>query len=377
MESRSLANTLRRGSVAQMARLLRISPDGSATTVSDIRQVFDDKPGWLWLDVPVTEVDLVVELSDRFEWDRIEMEDVFDDRPIGKVVDVGSHLFTVFQSVTLIGGRVDTTEVDAFLSERLLVTIRHGTVVGIDDLWEQAGRNHGFREGGPDRMLARLAAAIVVPLLPLVSLLEERVEAVEENAMGRSREVIGQVQALRSDVARLRRFVAPQRDVMQTLSREGSRLVGFRARRRFADVNEQLFRVVESLDAARLLLGAALEIYRSAVAEEMNAVMKVLTVFSAVMLPLTLLAGIWGMNFENMPELQWRWGYPMAVGTMVVVGVGLWWVFGRIGFVSRATFRDLPRAIGLGLWEVASHPLKLVERTLRGIPDQPQPPVDS
>ena len=133
---------------------------------------------------------------------------------------------------------------------------------------------------------------------------------------------------------------------------------------RFADVHEQLFRVVETLDGARLLLGSALETYRSAVAEEMNRVMKVLTVFSAIMLPLTLMAGVWGMNFENMPELDHPLGYGFALGSMLVVGVGLWLLFIRSGFVSNVMLKKLPRAIGLGLWQVATLPIKVVSKAI-------------
>lgn len=351
---------------------------GSVSVASEAVLPFDAADGWRWLDVPVSEADLIGDLGARLGWDRIEVEDVFDDRPIGKVIDAGTHMFAVFHSVALGSHRIDTMEVDAFLSDGLLITIRHGDILQLNELWESAARNPGMREGGPDRMLARLAAALVAPLLPLVAVLEERIEEVEETAMDRHRGVIGEVQILRSDVARLRRFAGPQRDVMMTLSREDTTaLIGTRARRRFADVHEQLFRVVESLDAARLLLGAALETYRSAVAEETNTVMKVLTVFSAIILPLTLLAGIWGMNFANMPELDWQWGYAAALGSMLGVAIGLGWLFARVGFVSFAGFRKLPRAIGLGLWEVASLPIKVVERTFRAIPNDSSHDVDS
>jgi magnesium transporter len=354
-----------------MARLMEVDSSGSVRPSDGIASLFSPFDGWRWLDLGPQDHELVLELAGRLDWAKIEIEDVLDDTPIGKVIDAGPHIFAVFHCVALGSPRIDSTEVDCFLSENLLVTIRHGELAEMDAVWDDSLRAPSLVEGGPDRMLARLAAALVGSLLPLLDILEDRIEVVEDSAMEKHHSVIGEVQALRSDVTRLRRFVAPQREVMMALSREGATpLIGPRARMRFADVHEQLFRVVETLDGARLLLGSALETYRSAVAEEMNRVMKVLTVFSAIMLPLTLMAGVWGMNFDNMPELAHPLGYWFALGSMLVVGIGLWLLFIRSGFVSNVVLKKLPRAIGLGLWQVATLPIKVVSKAIN---DQPSP----
>jgi magnesium transporter len=348
-----------------MARLMEVDSSGSVRALDGIDSLFTPVEGWRWLDLGPEDHALVLDLAGRLDWARIEIEDVLDDTPIGKVIDAGPHIFAVFHCVALGSPRIDSIEVDCFLSENLLVTIRHGELAEVDAVWDDSLRAPSLVEGGPDRMMARLAAALVATLLPLLDVLEDRIEVVEDSAMEKHHSVIGEVQALRSDVTRLRRFVAPQREVMMALAREGATpLIGPRARMRFADVHEQLFRVVETLDGARLLLGSALETYRSAVAEEMNRVMKVLTVFSAIMLPLTLMAGVWGMNFENMPELELRFGYLIALGSMLVVGIGLWLLFIRSGFISKVVLKQLPRAIGLGLWQVATMPLKVVGKVI-------------
>jgi magnesium transporter len=146
---------------------------------------------------------------------------------------------------------------------------------------------------------------------------------------------------------------------MLALTREESTpLIDRRARLRFAHVYDQLYRMVESLDGARLLLAAVLETYRSAVAEATNRVMKVLTVFSAIVLPLTLIAGIYGMNFENMPELRWPAGYFLTLSVMAGTGVGLWIWFARKGYVGGPRLQDLPKAVGLGLLQVAALPVR-------------------
>lgn len=360
-----------------MARLLHMDESGRATEVGDLSSCFEFADGWRWLELTVDDRDLISVCADRQGWDGVELEDVLEDAPVGKVIDAGDHIFAVFHSVRIGEGRITSSEVDAFLDGRMLVTVRHSDVPELDEVWGMALRPNGPVEGGPDRMMARLAAAMATAVLPLLDILEDRIEAVEEAAMTRDQQVIGAVQVLRSDVTRLRRFVAPQREVMLTLSRDiSSPLLGHRARRRLADVHEHLTRVLEALEGARLLLGSALETYRSAVAEETNRTMKVLTIFSAMLLPLTVMAGVWGMNFRNMPELATRYGYFIALGSMLLVAVLTWGFFARQGFVRGLALHRLPRAIGLGLWEVAALPLKVAEHLVEPVRNVTDTDVD-
>ncbi len=351
-----------------MARLLHVDGTGRATQVEDLSGCFDFAHGWRWLDLTVEDRDLISVCADRQGWDRIELEDVLEDAPVGKVIDAGDHVFAVFHSLRFGEGRIISSEVDAFLDGRMLITIRHSDVSEVDEVWDLSLRPNGTVEGGPDRMMARLASALATAVLPLLDVLEDRIEGVEAAAIARDQQVISEVQALRSDVTRLRRFIAPQREVMLILSREiSSPLIGHPARRRLADAHEHLTRVVESLDGARLLLGSALETYRSAVAEETNRTMKVLTIFSAMLLPLTVMAGVWGMNFRNMPELATRYGYFVALGSMLLVALLTWGFFARQGFVKGLALHRLPKAIGLGLWEVATFPIKAAEHLVEPV----------
>ncbi len=324
--------------------------------------------GWKWIDIVAPDRETIEKMAGDHGWDRLSVEDVFDDSPLSKFVDFGDHVFVVLHALGPLEPRVTTIELDAFLADGLLVTIRHRPIQAIDDLIESALTRPGSADGGPDRMLARIAQATAYPYLPLVDFLDDHVEGLEDRAIVRDPSVVGEVQALRRDATRLRRFVAPQREVLLALAREGATpLIGRRARQRFADVYEQLYRTVESLDGARMLLGSVLETYRSSVAEDMNRVMKVLTVFSAIVLPLGLLAGIWGMNFANMPELAQPEGYFLALGLMAVVAIGLWVYFARKGFIGGPRLKEIPKSLGMGLFHVAALPVKglgAVVRTL-------------
>jgi magnesium transporter len=159
------------------------------------------------------------------------------------------------------------------------------------------------------------------------------------------------VLALRRDSQLLGQVVAAQRDVFQLISVEELPGITRQGRRRIVHVYDDYSRLSRTLESAPLLLISILESFRGTVAERANEVMKVLTVFSAIVLPLSLIAGIYGMNFHHMPELLWKWGYLFALVLMAVVGVGLWIYFGRRGFIGGPRLRAVPGLVGRGLVE--------------------------
>ena len=184
--------------------------------------------------------------------------------------------------------------------------------------------------------------------------------------------VVSEVLALRRDAVTLRRVLAPQRDAAAEISRADHRVITDRARRRFADVVDTAATAADSLDSARLMLGSILETYRGAVAERTNEATQTLTVFAAILLPLSLITGVYGMNFDRMPELAWRWGYYGVLGAMAVLAVGLWLYFARRGFVGSPRLRRVPVALARGLGRgarnvagLATAPVNLVAKGFR------------
>lgn len=316
--------------------------------------------GWVWLDTIGAGPGTVAEVGTAFAFDPVALEDVLEEVHFPKVDDYGDYLFIVLHGLAARGERLSTSELDAFVGPDFLVTFHDTDQPGLTWLIDNALRNPVFSEGGPDRLIARLAETGGRRYLPLLDSLDDRIEELEEAAVLADPQVIPHVQALRRDVILLRRILGPQREVLFSLSREGMPHVGAAARRRFADVYDHHYRLVESLDAARSLLGSVLETYRGSVAERLNEILKVLTVFTAILLPLSLIAGIYGMNFDYMPELRWRWAYFAVLGVMALLAVGLWGYFARRGFIGGPRLRQLPKALGLGLVSLATAPIRTV-----------------
>ena len=316
--------------------------------------------GWLWLDVVEFSGEEAMAIARVFGFDPIAMEDVTDLTEFPKVDDYQDHAFVVAHGVTPDPARLHTSEYNAFIGSGLLVTFHREDLPEFSWVRDHVQEPGWLGESGPDAAFARIAEAGARRFQPLIEGLEERVLDVEARAVAGDHTVIGEVQALRRDALMLRKVVGPLRDTFMRLGSEQLAGVGERARLRCQSVRDHYFRIAESLDTAQAVLGAVLETYRSTVAERTNEVMKVLTVFTAILLPLSLVAGIYGMNFAHMPELDWRAGYLWALGVMAVVGVGLWVYFARRGFVGGPRIGQAPRVVGKGLADLVRLTIKPV-----------------
>jgi len=300
---------------------------------------------WLWLDVISDDLQEIAEVGAALGFDPLSIEDVVTDM-LPKIDLYDDYRYLVIHGLTFTDDRIDTVEFDLFIADDVLVTFRPGEVDGVTSVRERLN-SHLF---GPTLTPAALAARIIDAgsrrFPNLIEALEERIEDLEELAMQADNSVIGEALALRRDVIVLRRVFGPQRDVLAMLSRDETLDIG--SRRAFADVFDHHFRFVESLDSARALIGSVQETHRGAIAAHTNEVMKVLTVFSAIMLPLTLLTGIWGMNV-SLPFAESPAAFRYVVGGMTVLAVGLWLYFARRRFIGGISLTRIPKAVGLTL----------------------------
>jgi magnesium transporter len=351
--------------------LLRSLGDGDAATGA-----------FRWIDVEAPSPEEIIALGREHRLERLDVEDVLEDTELPKHRRAGQYHFVITHAVIAIeGDRVTTSELDAFIGEDTLITVHRGPMDGLEWLVDEASRFPAAAEGGPDRMFARLVAVTARRYFPVVDELESRNLELEDPAVLGHPSVPEAAQVLRREAVTLRRALGPQADVVADLSRVESRLIGTDARNRLADTASELRRLVEAVDTERMLLGGVLDTYRSAVAERMNEVMKVLTVFSAILLPLSLMAGIYGMNFAHMPELAWRWGYFILLGIMAVTAVGLWGYFARRGFIGGPRLGSIPvglvRGVAAGVKGIAvitTAPFRVLIEELSGVSEQSRGP---
>lgn len=354
-----------------MIRTFVKGPDGLLRALADGETA---PTGFRWIDVEAPSPDEVVAVGRRHRLERLDVEDVLEDTELPKHRRATDYHFVIIHTViALEGDRVTTSELDAFVGEDTLITIHRSPMEGLEWLVAEACTYPAAAEGGPDRMFARLVAVTARRYFPVVEELESRNLELEDPAVLGHPSVPEAAQVLRREAVTLRRALGPQADVVGDLARADTRLIGPDARDRLADTAGELRRLVEAVDTERMLLGGVVDTYRSAVAERMNEVMKVLTVFSAILLPLSLMAGIYGMNFAHMPELAWRWGYFILLGIMVVTAVGLWTYFARRGFIGGPRLGSIPvdlvRGVAAGVKGIAvitTAPFRILLEELSG-----------
>jgi magnesium transporter len=336
--------------------------DGVGSVVPVDEQPEDDpEHGWVWIDVTADgddEVAALLAVTERYGLDQLAVRDSIADLDMPKLDDFGHHVLAVFHGLR--DDRVATYEVDCFLTDRHLVTVRQRPSQAIDALWSQVQQRPELGRIGVDELLALLADVLTRRLLRVLEAFDEQMEALVARALAADDYLLEDLTAVRADLAGIRRAVHPQRETLDLLRHSTSPLLTDAGRRRFSDAFDVASRAAGGLDEARAALAETLDAYRGAEARQATDVTKVLTVYAAIMLPLSLVAGFFGMNFENLPWLGRSWGWVAASALMVAIAVVSIGIFVAVGWVGRPSGRETGRVIGRGLLEATRTPVQLV-----------------
>ncbi|MEH2069850.1 MAG: magnesium/cobalt transporter CorA [Nostoc sp.] len=200
-----------------------------------------------------------------------------------------------------------------------------------------------IRSQKADYLAYALLDAIIDGYFPVLELYGERIEELEEEVIVKpTPQTLQNIYQIRRELLQLRRAVWPQRDAINSLIRDGSDLISEDVRIYLRDCYDHTVQVMDMVETYRELASGLMDVYLSAVSNKMNEIMKVLTVVSSIFIPLTFVAGIYGMNFNtekspyNMPELNWYWGYPMCWALMIAIALGLLLFFWQRGWLQNS-----------------------------------------
>ena len=315
---------------------------------------------WVWIDITAgpDDIDELADLAEQLGLDALAVRDAVEDIDLPKVDDFGSFLLVVLHALD--DERIATYELDCFLSERRLITIHDQRSPSIDALWDGVQGRPELTSGGPDEALARLADVATRRLVCVLDVFDDRNEELIQLALRADADFLLEITAVRADLAALRRAVHPQREALDILRHSTSRLVSDAGRRRFSDVFDTALRASQGVDGARAALAETLDAYRGAEARQATEVTKVLTVYAAIMLPLSLVAGFFGMNFVDLPLIHREAGWMIVTGFMALVAVLSLGVFVALGWTRRPSGRTAGALLGHGLVEAARAPAQLV-----------------
>lgn len=341
-------------------RILLAAGDGTTSRLAELPAQVPDG-GWAWVDVTaeVSDIAELVAMTAGLELDPLAVRDSVGDVDLPKVDDFGHHLVLVLHGLR--GDRVETYELDCLMTDRVLVTVREERSPALDALWNQVQASAELAKGGVDELLGRLADVLTRRFLAVVDAFADRIEELIGDALVAAPEFLGDMTAVRIDLAAVRRIIHPQREALDVLRQSASPLMSDAGRRRISDVFDVAVRASHELDAARSALAETLDAYRGAEAKEATNVTKVLTVYAAIMLPLSLVAGFFGMNFANLPWLGNEWGWVIVTAAMVLVATVSLGIFVALGWIRRPAGREAGAALGRGLIEAAKAPVHVGE----------------
>lgn len=308
------------------------SPDGSISrdlSTEEMAKAIERSGGLLWVDLEGADAAEARSILDGvFHFYHLAVDDCLNphvDTP--KIDDYGDYLFIIAQGIRFHARseRLETTELDLFLGTNYVVSFHSHRLAAVDDVRRRAGEDGPLAGRGADFLVHTLLDGLVDQFQPVVEEMDQVVDALEEAVLANpQRRVLQEILVLKRNALRLRRALLPGRDVVNRFARgEFPRLVGEETHMYFRDIYDHVVRVEEMVEGLRDLAESVLSTYLSSINNRMNEVMKVLSIVATIILPLTLIAGIYGTNFENLPELGWQWGYFGMLGAMAVITLGL------------------------------------------------------
>ncbi|MFH1594599.1 MAG: magnesium/cobalt transporter CorA [Candidatus Omnitrophota bacterium] len=285
----------------------------------------------LWVDVQKpTQKDMQF-LETHFSFHPLAIEDCMTTIQRPKIDRYDSYLFIVLHAATLAAYKDKATslELDSFVGENYVVTVHMRPMPSVTSTWERVTRNAGLLSQGAAYLFYLLADALVDNYFPILDKMDKDIQSVEESVFKEpSIEVLNKIFDLKENVLILRRIIGPQRETMNFIARgQYDPMIPSTLSIYFRDVSDLLARISDNLDSYRDLLSSAMDGHMSATSNKLNEIMKVLTIIATIMMPLTVITGIYGMNFRNMPEIEWRYGYFIVLSAMFILGGGMLLLF--------------------------------------------------
>lgn len=308
-----------------MIRTIALSYKNKLIKDLSIEKLISGSYQWYWIDfVEATEEETDL-LREPLSFHPLAIEDCIFTLQRPKLDYYAANTFFVTQALSQETGK--RQEVDFFLAKEYLVSFHHKHSNEIDEVWDRLMVAADLEDWDPPHIFYFILDKMVDNYFPLVYKIEDTLSELDENSKGRSMEVLLEdLFDTRHELVSLRHTITPMRDLVYRII-NSQRLEGIQERKEyFSDIHDHLLKLTEMIEANRELTQDIRDSYISLNSHESNHVMKVLTVITTIFMPLTFIAGIYGMNFHYMPELNWKFGYFGALFLMFIIGMwmSLW-----------------------------------------------------
>jgi magnesium transporter len=302
-----------------------------------------------WVNIDgIDDVELIRKMGEMFGLHPLALEDCIHTTQRPKVDEYDNHLFIIIRMPEILHGTdLDLEQVSLFLGKDFVITVQEkpGDCLGIirDRIRSHRGR---IRKWGPDYLAYALIDATVDYYFPILDSYGDRIQAAERALLeGSGRQVLNDVYIVRQDLTRLRRSLWPLRDALNNMMKGEYDFFVDDTRVFLRDCFDHTAHHIDQLDGLREMVTSLMDLHMSSLSQRMNEIMKMMTLITTVFIPMSFIAGVYGMNFDrafpwNMPELGWAHGYLFSLALMAVVGLGFLWFFWSKGWFTDHHKRD-------------------------------------
>jgi magnesium transporter len=322
-----------------MIRSLLIDPQGKKTTGLSQEQIQEalnipDCLLWISLEHP-TQDEAMSMLHDQFHFHHLAIEDCLNSGyQTPKVDDFGSYIFIIAHAIHCMDDitHLKTMELNFFLGKNYMVTIHTDDVMSpVDQLWKSLDQDERLSRNGSDFLCHNLLDFMVDEYMPVLDKLDDEIEWLEDQLLEKPQpKTLQRILELKHTLMNLRRIMSPQREVMNRLSRDEFQMIDLQSRIYFRDIYDHLVRFQDLVESLRDIVAGALDIYLNSTSLRLNEVMKALTIVSTIFLPLSFVAGMYGMNFTHMVPL-WDWPFGYLLFWIICIGIAV----GMLGFFKK------------------------------------------
>ena len=317
-------------------RAARLGEGGTCTDVGldDAVRAVREPGKAVWVDIVAKDDGAAKELLEKkMGFHELAVEDALSDRERPALQEFDETVSLVVPAAVTEGEKERYLEIGFFLAPHALVTVSREEAPILDSIFDRWRTRPGHLADSPANLLHAIVDDIVDGYFDLVDRIDDHVEDLGDTLFEGEEGRLPEIVALKRRLMKLRRIIAPVRDVMNSLLRRDLAAIPDESRRYFQDIMDHVLRIGETVDSLRDALTSMVDIHLSNVSNNLNQVLKKMTVLATVLATMTLVAGVYGMNFEHMPELHWRYGYPLSLGRMAVLAGGVLLMFKRMRWI--------------------------------------------
>jgi magnesium transporter len=316
--------------------------DGSLSSLGDLDALHDAisrDDTVVWVDLDTSDPEQVRVLRDVFRFHPLAVEDSMNPNSRVKIDEYPTFLVVVARVVAFIDSTPDpydleTTNLTIFVTKNAVVTAHHECVPAVDALIANLKNYPDLLGRGPGRIAHFILDSAVDAYFPILDRLDEFIDDLEQRVFGKfDVDLLQQIFQVKRLVISLRRYLAPQREVLSVLTMRPSTFISTDAQLYFRDVYDHMLRITDSLDSYRDLLSSTLDAYLTQVSNRMAGVSKSLALVGALSVPFVVIAGAYGMNFDHIPLAHHRWGFEIVVGIQAFISIGFLVVLKRKGWI--------------------------------------------